>query len=40
MIDSWSGLWLMPVSLTAAGVVFVGGSLMIWFAFGDRILGA
>jgi Protein of unknown function (DUF3592) len=39
MIDSWSGLWLIPISLTAAGVVFVGGSILIWFAFGERILG-
>jgi hypothetical protein len=39
MIDSWSGVWLMPISLTVAGVVFVGGSLMIWFAFGERIMG-
>jgi hypothetical protein len=39
IIDSWSGLWLLPVSLTVAGVVFVGGSFMMWFAFGERIMG-
>jgi hypothetical protein len=39
MIDSWSGIWLIPISLTVAGVVFVGGSLIIWFAFGERIMG-
>ena len=39
IIDSWSGLWLLPVGLTVAGVLFVGGSLMIWFAFGERIMG-
>ena len=39
MINSWSGIWLPPAIEILMGMVFVGGALLIWFAFGDQILG-
>lgn len=39
MIDSWWGLWGSPVFMTLGGIVFVGGGVLIFVAFGDRIFG-
>ena len=39
MLDSWWGLWFPPTSITLGGLVFIGGSILIWVAFGDRIMG-
>jgi hypothetical protein len=33
------GLWFIPLTLALAGLLFIGGGLVIWLAFGDRILG-
>lgn len=39
MIDSWSGLWLPVLFQSIGGLVFIGGSVLIWVAFGQRIIG-
>ncbi len=39
MIDSWWGIWFGLMMQAIAGVVFVGGAVLIWVAFGDKILG-
>jgi len=39
MLDSWWASWGVPVMLACGGLGFVGGAALIWFAFGERILG-
>jgi hypothetical protein len=39
MIDSWSSLWGPSLVQMVSGPVFVGGALLIYYAFGDRIFG-
>ncbi|MBS1795309.1 MAG: DUF3592 domain-containing protein [Acidobacteria bacterium] len=39
MIDTFAGVWLPVVFLLLAGIVFAGGALTIFFAFGARIFG-
>jgi hypothetical protein len=39
MIDSWAGIWGPRLVHTIAGPIFVFGALLIYWAFGDRILG-
>jgi len=39
MIDSWAGIWLPHLIRTLAGPLFIFGALLIYWAFGDRILG-
>lgn len=39
MIRSWAGMWWPPLLKTIVGPVFVGGALLIYYAFGDRIFG-
>lgn len=38
-IDSWAGMWLSPVIGIAGGVVFLGGAVLVYVAFGRRALG-
>jgi hypothetical protein len=37
MMDSWSGVWLPNMMAVFSGLVFLFGSYLIYFAFGDRI---
>jgi len=39
MIDSWGGIWGPHLVRTVFGPVFVFGAALIWFAFGDKIMG-
>ena len=39
IIASWMAMWGEPLLLAFSGLVFIGGSALIWYAFGDRILG-
>jgi len=39
MIDSWAGIWAPHLVRTIAGPIFVFGAMLIYWAFGDRILG-
>jgi len=39
MIDSWAGIWAPHLIRTIAGPIFIFGALLIYWAFGDRILG-
>ena len=39
MIDSWAGIWGPHVVRTIAGPIFIFGALLIYWSFGDRILG-
>jgi hypothetical protein len=39
MINSWTGIWFPIVAQSIGGVGFMGGAALIWFAFGDRVLG-
>ncbi len=39
MIDSWAGIWGPHLVHTIAGPIFISGALLIYWAFGDRILG-
>ena len=39
MIDSWAGIWGPNLVRTIAGPLFIFGALLIYWAFGDRILG-
>jgi len=39
MVDGWGAIWFEPLIFAFAGLAFIGGAAMIWFAFGDRILG-
>ncbi len=39
MIDSWAGVWGPNVLRVIFGPVFVFGAGLIWYAFGDRIMG-
>lgn len=38
MIDSWAGIWGPHLVRTIAGPIFIFGALLIYWAFGDRIL--
>ena len=38
-LNSWSGLFGPVAALIAAGLVFCGGSALIWFAFKDKLTG-
>src|SRR5262249_38058456 len=38
-VDSWSGLWLTPVSGIVAGSVFLGGAALVYVTFGRRVFG-
>ena len=37
-INSWFGVWGSSFGTLLGGVVFIGGALLIWVAFGDKIL--
>jgi hypothetical protein len=39
MVDGWGAIWFEPLIFAFAGLAFIGGAALIWFAFGDRILG-
>ncbi len=39
MINSFAGVWLPVLILAFAGSVFIGGGLLIYFAFGEKIFG-
>jgi len=39
MIDSWAGIWGPHLIRTIAGPLFIFGALLIYWAFGDKILG-
>ena len=39
MIDSWAGIWFTPLLHTIVGPIIVFGGLLIYWAFGDKILG-
>jgi hypothetical protein len=39
MIDSWAGIWGPHLVRTIAGPLFVFAALLVYWAFGDRILG-
>ena len=39
MIDSWAGLWGPHLVRAIAGPLFIFGALLVYWAFGDRILG-
>jgi hypothetical protein len=39
MINSWAGIWLPHLIHTIAGPIFIFAALLIYWAFGDRILG-
>jgi len=39
MINSFSGIWLPAILMILMGVVFIGGGLTIYFAFGAKIFG-
>ena len=39
MINSWAGIWAAHLVRTIAGPIFVFGALLIYLAFGERILG-
>ena len=39
IIDSFSGMWLSVIMMLIAGAVFIGGGVLIYVAFGDRIFG-
>ena len=39
MIGSWAGIWGPHLVRTIAGPIFIFGALLIYWAFGDRILG-
>jgi hypothetical protein len=39
MIASWMATWGEPLVMAFAGLIFVGASALIWFTFGDKILG-
>ena len=38
MIHSWTGIWGPHLVRTIAGPLFICGALLIYWAFGDRIL--
>ena len=38
MIESWAGMWSVPLVRTIVGPLFIAGALLIYWAFGDRIL--
>lgn len=38
-INSWAGVWLPVLILAFAGLVFIGGAALIYFAFGAKIFG-
>jgi hypothetical protein len=39
MINSWAGIWVPHLIHAIAGPIFIFGALLIYWAFGDRILG-
>jgi hypothetical protein len=39
MINSFSGVWLPVILQIIGGAVFIGGGLLIYFAFGAKIFG-
>jgi hypothetical protein len=39
MIDSWFGIWGAPISMTFAGILLCGASVVIYFCFGAKIFG-
>ena len=39
LIDSWMALWGEPLFTGLGGLAFIFGSTLIWFAFGDQIMG-
>jgi hypothetical protein len=39
MINSFSGIWLPVILQAVGGLVFIGGALTIYFAFGAKIFG-
>ncbi len=39
MLDSWTGIWLMPLIQAVAGPIFVFVALFIYWAFADKIFG-
>ena len=40
MIDSWAGIWMPHLVHTIVGPIFIFGALLIYWAFGDKILGS
>jgi hypothetical protein len=38
-IDSWSGMWLRPAIGIFSGFVFLGGTAIVYVAFGNRVFG-
>jgi hypothetical protein len=38
MINSWTGMWSVPIVKTVIGPLFVGAALLLYYAFGDQIL--
>ena len=38
MIDSWAGIWGPHLVRAIVGPLFIFGALLIYWAFGDRIL--
>jgi hypothetical protein len=39
MINSFAGVWLPVILQIVGGAVFIGGGLLIYFAFGEKIFG-
>lgn len=39
MINSWAGIWAPHLVHTMVGPIFIFGALLIYWAFGDRVLG-